>query len=266
MEKIKVIIDGKQIEVDKNTTVLEAAKQLNILIPTFCYNEKLPIFGGCRICLVWDKKAKRSIIACGTYVYDGMEIETLNNEVFNDRKFILEMLFTRHPLDCPVCDKAGECDLQNWGTYYGPQHNVLPITPFEKIRDEENWQSDYLEFVSNRCVLCLKCVSVCQNINGSDTLFQEERGFEILISPNEKPMDTESSCEMCGLCVDICPVGAILFKPFKFNARPWLLKEKVSYCGFCSMNCPVAIDYDDKRKKYTESVQQQTCKCVVVHT
>ena len=249
MEKVKVIIDGKQIEVDKDTTVLEAAKQLNILIPTFCYNEKLPIFGGCRICLVWDKKAKRSIIACGTYVYDGMEIETLNNEVFNDRKFILEMLFTRHPLDCPVCDKAGECDLQNWGTYYGPQHNVLPITPFEKIRDEENWQSDYLEFVSNRCVLCLKCVSVCQNINGSDTLFQEERGFEILISPNEKPMDTESSCEMCGLCVDICPVGAILFKPFKFNARPWLLKEKVSYCGFCSMNCPVAIDYDDKRKK-----------------
>lgn len=249
MEKVKVIIDGKQIEVDKNTTVLEAAKKLNILIPTFCYNEKLPIFGGCRICLVWDKKQKRSIIACGTYVYDGMEIETLNDEVFKDRQFILEMLFTRHPLDCPICDKAGECDLQNWGTYYGPQHNLYPITPFEKIRPEDDWQSDYLEFVSNRCVLCLKCVSVCENINGSTTLFQEERGFEIVISPNEKPMDTASSCEMCGLCVDICPVGAILFKPFKFNARPWLLKEKVSYCGFCSMNCPVAIDYDDKKQK-----------------
>ena len=249
MEKVKVIIDGKEIEVDKNTTVLEAAKKLNILIPTFCYNEKLPIFGGCRMCLVWDKKWKRSIIACGTYVYDGMEIETLNENVFNDRKFILEMLFTRHPLDCPVCDKAGECDLQNWGTYYGPQHNVLPISAYEKIRPEEDWESDYLEFVSNRCVLCLKCISVCQNINGADALFQEERGFEILISPDKKPMDIESSCEMCGLCVDICPVGAILFKPFKFNARPWLLKERVTYCGFCSMNCPVAIDYDDKTQK-----------------
>ena len=248
MEKVKITIDGQQIEVEKNTTVLEAAKRLNKLIPTFCYNEKLPIFGGCRMCLVWDKKAKRSIIACGTYVYDGMEIETLNEQVFNDRKFILEMLFTRHPLDCPVCDKAGECDLQNWGTYYGPQHNVLPISPLEKIRPEEDWESDYLEFVSNRCVLCLRCVSICKNINGSDTLFQEERGFEILISPNEKPMDSESSCEMCGLCVDVCPVGAILFKPFKYKARPWLLKEKVSYCGFCSMNCPVAIDYDDKKK------------------
>ncbi|HIE59624.1 MAG TPA: 2Fe-2S iron-sulfur cluster binding domain-containing protein [Hydrogenothermaceae bacterium] len=249
MEKVKVIIDGKEIEVNKNTTVLEAAKKLNILIPTFCYNEKLPIFGGCRICLVWDKKWKRSIIACGTYVYDGMEIETLNENVFNDRKFILEMLFTRHPLDCPVCDKAGECDLQNWGTYYGPQHNVLPISAYEKIRPEEDWESDYLEFVSNRCVLCLKCVSVCQNINGADALFQEERGFEIVIAPDKKPMDIESSCEMCGLCVDICPVGAILFKPFKFNARPWLLKERISYCGFCSMNCPVAIDYDEKTQK-----------------
>ncbi len=249
MEKVRVVIDGQEIYVSKNTTVLEAAKQLNILIPTFCYNEKLPIFGGCRICLVWDKKWKRSIIACGTYVYDGMEIETLNDEVFNDRKFILEMLFTRHPLDCPVCDKAGECDLQNWGTYYGPQHPVLPISPFEKIRPEDDWQSDFLEYVSNRCVLCMRCVSVCQNINRSDSLYQKERGFEIVISPDEKPMDSQSSCEMCGLCVDICPVGAILFKPFKYKARPWLLKERVAYCGFCSMNCPIAIDYDDKKKK-----------------
>lgn len=249
MEKVKVIIDGKEIEVDKNTTVLEAAKKLNILIPTFCYNEKLPIFGGCRICLVWDKKWKRSIIACGTYVYDGMEIETLNENVLNDRKFILKMLFTRHPLDCPVCDKAGECDLQNWGTYYGPQHNVLPISAYEKIRPEEDWESDYLEFVSNRCVLCLKCVSVCENINGADALFQEERGFEIAIVPDKKPMDIESSCEMCGLCVDICPVGAILFKPLKFNVRSWLLKERISYCGFCVMNCPVAIDYDEKNQR-----------------
>ncbi len=246
MKKVTVTIDGKQIKVPEGITVLEAAKKLNILIPTFCYHEKLPIFGGCRICLVWDVKAKRSIIACGTQVYDEMEIETLNEEVFNDRKFILEMLFTRHPLDCPVCDKAGECDLQNWGTYYGPQNNVLPITPFEKIRPEEDWESDYLEFISNRCVLCIKCISVCDNINGAHALFQEERGFEIVIAPDEKPMDTKSNCEMCGLCVDICPVGAIVFKPFKYRARPWLLEEKVTYCGMCSLQCPVAIDHDNK--------------------
>ncbi len=246
MEKVSITIDGKTIKVPKGITVLEAAKTLNILIPTFCYHEKLPIFGGCRMCLVWDVKAKRSIIACGTEVYDGMEIETLNDEVFKDRRFILEMLFTRHPLDCPVCDKAGECDLQNWGTYYGPQINVLPLTPFDKIRPEEDWESDYLEFISNRCVLCIKCISVCDNVNGAHALFQEERGFEIVISPDKKPMDTESTCEMCGLCVDICPVGAIVFKPFKYRARPWLLEEKVTYCGMCSLQCPVAIDYDDK--------------------
>ena len=246
MKKVSITIDGNTIQVPEGITVLEAAKKLSILIPTFCYHEKLPIFGGCRMCLVWDVKAKRSIIACGTEVYDGMEIETLNNEVFKDRRFILEMLFTRHPLDCPVCDKAGECDLQNWGTYYGPQYNVLPLTPFDKIRPEEDWESDYLEFISNRCVLCIKCISVCDNVNGAHALFQEERGFEIVIAPDEKPMDTESSCEMCGLCVDICPVGAIVFKPFKYRARPWLLEEKTTYCGMCSLQCPVAIDHDEK--------------------
>ncbi len=246
MEKLTVKIDGVELKVEKGTTVLEAAKMINKLIPTFCYHEKLPIFGGCRMCLVYDVKAKRSIIACGSYVYDGMEIETENQQVINDRKFILEMLFTRHPLDCPICDKAGECDLQNWGTYWGPQNNVLPITPFEKIRPEDDWESDYLEYVSNRCVLCIKCVSVCDNINQSHSLFQLERGFETLISPVNKPMDS-SSCEMCGLCVDVCPVGAILFKPFKFNARPWLLNKTYTHCSMCSLGCPVVIDHDGKK-------------------
>ncbi|NPA53542.1 MAG: 2Fe-2S iron-sulfur cluster binding domain-containing protein, partial [Aquificae bacterium] len=247
MKKVKVIIDGTPVEVPEGTTVLEAAKKINKIIPTFCYHDKLPIFGGCRMCLVWDKKWKSSIIACGTKVYDGMEIETENEEVLKDRRFILEMLFSRHPLDCPVCDKAGECDLQNWGTYYGPQKNPYDsITPFDKKRPEENWESDYLEFVSNRCVLCLRCVSVCEHVNGASALFQKERGFEILISPDKKPMDTESSCEFCGLCVDICPVGAILFKPFKYKARPWLLKETISRCGMCSLQCPVAIDHDEQ--------------------
>ncbi len=248
MKKVKVTIDGVTVEVPEGTTILEAAKKINKIIPTFCYHDKLPIFGGCRMCLVWDKKWKNAVIACGTKVYDGMEIETENEEVLKDRKFILEMLFTRHPLDCPICDKAGECDLQNWGTYYGPQNRPYEdITPFDKVRPEENWESDYLEFVSNRCVLCLRCVSVCENVNGAAALFQEERGFEILISPDKKPMDTESSCEFCGLCVDICPVGAILFKPFKYNARPWLLKETVTYCGMCSVNCPVAVDHDGEK-------------------
>ncbi|WP_457623347.1 2Fe-2S iron-sulfur cluster-binding protein [Persephonella sp.] len=246
MGGVKVTIDGVQIEVPPDTTVLEAAKRLNKLIPTFCYHPKLPIFGGCRICLVYEKRWKTTIIACGTKVYDGMEIETENEEVLRDRKFILEMLFTRHPLDCPICDKAGECDLQNWGTYYGPQVNVTPFTPFDKVRPEEDWESDFLEFVSNRCVLCLRCVSVCKNVVGADALFQEERAFETLISPDKKPMDSESRCEFCGLCVDVCPVGAIIFKPFKFKTRAWLLNETISYCGMCSLNCPVAIDHDGK--------------------
>ncbi|WP_457643540.1 2Fe-2S iron-sulfur cluster-binding protein [Persephonella sp.] len=244
MKQVELTIDGKKVSVPEGTTVLEAAKKLNKVIPTFCYHPKLPVFGGCRMCLVYEKRWRTNIIACATPVQNGMEIETEHPKTLEERKFILEMLFTRHPLDCPVCDKAGECDLQNWGTYYGPQTNPSTITPFEKIRPEENWESDYFEFVSNRCVLCLRCVSVCKNVVGANTLFQEERGFEILIAPDKKPMDTESSCEACGLCVDICPVGAILFKPFKFRARPWLLKETITSCGMCGMQCPVAVDHD----------------------
>ncbi|WP_029521158.1 2Fe-2S iron-sulfur cluster-binding protein [Persephonella sp. IF05-L8] len=247
MKEIKLTIDGQEITVPEGTTVLEAIKKLNKVVPTFCYHPKLPIFGGCRMCLVYEKRWRTNIIACATPAQEGMEIETENKQTFEERKFILEMLFTRHPLDCPICDKAGECDLQNWGTYYGPQINPSTITPFEKIRPEEDWQSDYFEFVSNRCVLCLRCISVCKNVVGADALFQEERGFEILISPDKKPMDSESSCEACGLCVDVCPVGAILFKPFKFNARAWLLDETVTYCGMCSMQCPVAIDHDQQK-------------------
>ena len=247
MKEIKLKIDGQEITVPEGTTVLEAIKKLNKVVPTFCYHPKLPVFGGCRMCLVYEKRWRTNIIACATQAQEGMEIETENKQTFEERKFILEMLFTRHPLDCPICDKAGECDLQNWGTYYGPQINPSTITPFEKIRPEEDWQSDYFEFVSNRCVLCLRCISVCKNVVGADALFQEERGFEILISPDRKPMDSESSCEACGLCVDVCPVGAILFKPFKFNARAWLLDETVTYCGMCSMQCPVAIDHDQQK-------------------
>ncbi len=246
MKEVKLKIDGTEISVPEGTTVLEAAKKLSKLIPTFCYHPKLPVFGGCRMCLVYEKRWKTNIIACATPVQEGMEIETDNEKVRKERSFILEMLFTRHPLDCPICDKAGECDLQNWGTYYGPQKNPSTITPFEKIRPEEDWESNFFEFVSNRCVLCLRCISVCSNVVGADALFQEERGFEILISPDKKPMDSESSCEGCGLCVDICPVGAILFKPFKFNARPWLLEETISSCGMCSINCPVAVDHDGR--------------------
>ncbi len=247
MKKVKIKIDDIELEVEEGTTVLEAIKKLNKIVPTFCYHPKLPIFGGCRMCLVYDKKWKNPIIACGTYVYDGMEIETENEEIKKDRSFILEMLFTRHPLDCPICDKAGECDLQNWGTYYGPQKNITPFTPYDKVRPEEDWQSDFFEYISNRCILCLRCVSVCENVVFAKTLGQKERGFEIVITPDNKPMDEQSSCEFCGLCVDICPVGAIIFKPFTHNARAWLLKEDISHCGLCSMNCQVAIDHDGKK-------------------
>ncbi|WP_457643103.1 2Fe-2S iron-sulfur cluster-binding protein [Persephonella sp.] len=247
MKQVEITIDGTKLKVPEGTTVLEAVKKLNKVVPTFCYHPKLPVFGGCRMCLVYEKRWRTNIIACATPVQDGMEIETEHPKTLEERKFVLEMLFTRHPLDCPICDKAGECDLQNWGTYYGPQKNPSSITPFDKIRPEEDWKSDYFEFVSNRCVLCLRCISVCKNVVGADALFQEERGFEILISPDRKPMDEVSSCEACGLCVDICPVGAILFKPFKFNARPWLLKETITTCGMCSVQCPVAVDHDGSK-------------------
>ncbi len=267
MEKVKIVIDDREIEVEKGKTVLQAALENGIDIPYFCYHPKLSIAGACRMCIVYWENIKRLVISCNTPVQDGMIIRTHHTSelVRENQKYLLQALMTRHPLDCPVCDKAGECQLQNLGAVYGPQRQIVPISAFEKEREEHDWESEFLEYHSNRCIVCYRCTRACDEIVGARALYVESRGFDSNIVPTERSMDT-SSCEMCGICVYVCPVGAILSKPFKFWSRSWLLESKEVRCNLCPVGCGILIefglgDWRAKRKVYRTKPTEELNIC-----
>lgn len=255
-EKVKIYIDDVEIEAEKGKTVLQVALENGIDIPYFCYHPRLSIAGACRMCVVYWEDINRLVISCNLPVQDGMRIRThrTSEQVRNQQKYLLQALITRHPLDCPICDKAGECDLQDLGAIYGPQKQIIPISALEKKREEHDWQSDFLEYYSNRCVVCYRCTRACDEVVGARALYVEERGFHSNIVPAVRPMDT-STCEMCGICVYVCPVGAILSKPFKFWSRSWLLEKDLTRCNLCPVGCEIQIEYGigdwrSKRKVY----------------
>ncbi len=255
-EKVKITIDDREYEVEKGKTVLQAALENGIDIPYFCYHPKLSIAGACRMCVVYWENINRLVISCNTPVQEGMVIRThhTSKQVEDNQKYLLQALMTRHPLDCPICDKAGECDLQNLGAIYGPQRQVVPISALEKDRHELDWESDFLEYYSNRCVVCYRCTRACDEVVGARALYVEERGFQSNIVPTVRPMDT-STCEMCGICVHVCPVGAIISKPFKYWSRSWLLEKEKTACNLCPVGCEIQLefgvgDWRSKRKVY----------------
>jgi len=254
--KVKITIDDREYEVDEGKTILQVALERGIDIPFFCYHPRLSIAGSCRMCIVYWENIKRLVISCNTPVQDGMIVRTHRTSelVRENQRYLLQALMTRHPLDCPVCDKAGECDLQNYGAIYGPQRQIVPIPALEKEREEHDWESDFLEYHSNRCIVCYRCVRACNEVVSAHALYVEERGFHSNIVPAVRPMDT-SVCEMCGICVYVCPVGAILSKPFRFWTRSWLLKKEKTRCTLCSVGCEVVLEYGEgdwksKRKVY----------------
>ncbi|WP_448583297.1 2Fe-2S iron-sulfur cluster-binding protein [Thermocrinis sp.] len=239
---VSITVDGKTIEVQKGKPLLQALLDAGIKVPYFCYHPRLRIIGACRMCIVYNEKTGRLITSCNTPVEEGMIISTKHPLVIENQKYLLQAFMTRHPLDCPICDKAGECDLQNYGALFGPQKQIVPVSALEKQRHQLDWESDFLEYYSNRCVVCYRCTRACDDVVGARALYVEERGFQVNIAPAIRPMDT-STCEMCGLCVYVCPVGAIISKPFKYWTRSWLLKKGTTACNFCAVGCEVQIEY-----------------------
>lgn len=242
MEKVKIYVDGVEYEVYKNKPLLQNLLDLGIQMPYFCYHPRLRIIGACRMCIVFNEKTGRLMTSCNAYPEEGMSILTKHPLVIENQKYLLQAFMTRHPLDCPICDKAGECDLQNYGALFGPQGQIVPISALEKKRHQVDWESDFLEYYSNRCVVCYRCTRACSDVVGAHALYIEERGFQTNIAPTVRPMDT-SMCEMCGLCVYVCPVGAIISKPFKYWTRSWLLRNGKTICNLCPVGCEVQLEY-----------------------
>ncbi len=235
---VNLTIDGKAISVPKGTTILEAARKLDIHIPTLCWLEKVSTTGACRICAVEIEGVERPMTACNTPVKEGINVTTQSERLTRTRKQIMELILVNHPLDCPVCDAGGECELQN--ACYD-----LDVTRQEFSAEDVNpatidhWP--LIQQVPSRCILCEKCVKVCHEIVGADALFVNAKGDRAYI---DKKLD---NCTFCGNCVSVCPTGTMISKPFKFKARPWQLKKTPSVCHYCGSQCQIDIHTLDNK-------------------
>lgn len=242
----KLTIDGKEIEVAPGTRVIEAAKQAGSDVPYYCYHPGLSIAGNCRMCLVEIEKTPKLQIACHVQAAEGMVVKTKTEKVLKTRQHVLEFLLVNHPLDCPVCDQAGECWLQDYYMRHGLYDSRVSEDKIKKPKAVSIGPTVMLD--AERCILCSRCVRFCDEISNTSELGIINRGDhgEIAVFP-EKELNNPYS----GNVVDICPVGALTDKDFRFKMRVWYLKTKDSLCTGCSRGCNIQVQYNLDRPHHT---------------
>jgi NADH-quinone oxidoreductase subunit G len=234
----KISIDGKPLEVTDGLTIMKAADSAGIIIPRFCYHPAFVPEGSCRMCLVEIEGLPKLELACSTVVRDGMKVSTGSEKVVEARRGVLEFLLAEHPLDCPICDKAGECTLQDYYEGYGRFKGAFQES--KEKREKKLVLGKSLILDRERCILCTRCVRFLTEVTKTQELGVFKRGVHSEISPYEKePVDNNYS----GNLVEICPVGAITDLDFRFKTRPWFLNTGESICPLCSRGCNIYIDY-----------------------
>jgi NADH-quinone oxidoreductase chain G len=251
-----VTINGRTVEVPAGTLVTDAARAAEVDVPIFCSHQKLPPLGACRICVVeigtprlgpdrqpvvgpdgqpeiaWMPKVQTG---CTTTVSDGMHVRTESPVAVKARHGVMEFLLVNHPLDCPVCDEGGECQLQDLAFAFGQDFSRMDEA---KRTFESEDLGPVVKKEANRCIVCMRCVRYCDEVMGDDALTAHQRGVWTEISSfNRQPLE----CEQCGNCVEVCPVGALTALPYRFKARPWDLRQHVTICPWCSNGCSVRL-------------------------
>lgn len=253
---VKVTINDRTIEVPAGTLITDAARMAETHVPIFCSQSKLPPLGACRICVVevgspkldaerkpvleadgkpviaWNPKVQTG---CTTPVTDGMHVRTESGTAVKARKGVMEFLLVNHPLDCPVCDEGGECQLQDLAFAFGSDHT-------RSVDSKRTFDSEDLGPIvkkeANRCIVCMRCVRYCDEVMGEDALTSHQRGVRTEISSfDRQPLE----CEQCGNCIEVCPVGALTALPYRFKARPWDLRQHITICPYCSNGCSVRL-------------------------
>ncbi len=234
-ELIKLTIDGKEIQAEKGKLLIEVARQNGIEVPAFCYHEDYTLQAACRMCLVEIEKTPKLQVGCTTPVAEGMVVRTDSDVVKKARKGTLEFLLTNHPLDCPVCDKGGECELQDMVFRYGAGESRFVERKLHV--DEKQW-SPVVYFDAPRCILCYRCVRACNEGMGVGALGVGNRGAISEIVPNH---DDHLECDECGACIDICPVGALTSGSYRYQTRPWEMEHVGTICSHCADGCKTTL-------------------------
>jgi predicted molibdopterin-dependent oxidoreductase YjgC len=232
---VNLTIDNKRITVRPKTSILEAARRSEIYIPTLCDDPRLEPYGGCRLCLVKVKGTSRLMTACTTPVSEGMEVETSNELIERQRRTTVELLLSDHPNDCMVCERAGDCTLQELAYFYEIRSNRFAGERRQYGKKDLN---PFIERDMEKCILCGKCVRVCDEIQGLAAIDITGRGFSANISP---AFGKDLDCEFCGQCVSVCPTGALMGKESLGRGRQKDVREVETVCSYCGCGCNLTL-------------------------
>ena len=240
--KVTLTIDGKEVSVPAGVNVIEAARHAGKLVPHYCYHPRLSVVGNCRICLVEVEGMPVPQIGCNTWVRDGMVVHTESEKVLRLREGVMEFLLINHPLDCTICDQAGECKLQDYAVDHG---SGITRHEFEKTKKPKNvsW-GDRVVFDSERCILCTRCVRFLDEVAGTDEVGIDQRGdSSTLIVKGDGKLTSPYQMNI----IDICPVGALTSKDFRFKSRLWFMQFTHTICTSCARGCNVILGSRDNR-------------------
>lgn len=233
--QIKLKIDNIVVEVEKGKTILEVAQSVGIGIPTLCHDRRLIPFGACRLCVVQERGKPELLPACFTPAKEGTEIITQSPKISESRRLQLQFILLNHPMICPRCEKEGECALQRLVYEYGVEETLYP---WERISFPADDRSPLLQRDSDKCILCGRCVRICDEVQGVGELSFSKRGIKTVIDTDfHRPLQ----CEFCGQCMDTCPVGAITSNRFDYTVKAWEMEETTTPCPYCACGCSLTI-------------------------
>ena len=235
MADVTFIVDGKKLTAPAGTLLIDACRKAGIEIPAFCYYPGLSLQAACRMCVVRQEKVPKLQTACTTTVAEGQVFITESPEIAQARKSTIELLLGNHPLDCPVCDAGGECELQDMTFKYGAADSFYAEP--KNHREEQQW-SPAVYFDRPRCILCYRCIRMCGEGMDVWALGVQNRGVSSVIAPNG---GDQLDCEQCGMCIDVCPVGALTSGSYRYKTRPWEMNHVSTVCTFCADGCKVTL-------------------------